>query len=187
MKRARYDTRAIGHFALQLKNYSHFTSPIRRFADFRIHTLIDNVETLDYNHDNMVELEKELIEVATNTSTMEKTAQEIENEALLMAMAEYMEGHIGETYTGIVTEIYSHGMFVKADNLVSGKVSFNDMGSGKFKFDYDKKTVINCDTHQKYQIGNKVYVAVKDASKIQRTVNFEIIDKPKQKLLKRTK
>ena len=173
MKRARYDVNNIGHFALQLPYYSHFTSPIRRFTDFRIHTLIDELDEFDYSIDSVKELEKELIEVSKHASSIEKTAQDIENEALMMSMAEYMQNHIGEGYDAIITEIYSHGMFVKTKDQISGKIKFENMLDDKYHYDYDKKAIIGQKTKKKYQIGNKIYVIVKDASKENRTINFE--------------
>jgi len=59
------------------------------------------------------------------------------------------------------------------------------MGNDNYQYDYDKRAIIGKNTKQKYQIGNKVYVIVKDASKANRTVDFKIIDKPKQKVLKK--
>lgn len=182
MKRARYDVNNIGHFALQLNYYCHFTSPIRRFTDFRIHMLMDELDTFDYSMESIHELEKELIEIAKHASSMERRAQDIENEALAMAMAEYMEGHIGEGYNGIVTEVYSHGMFVKTSEMISGKVKFENMLDDQYHFDFDKKAVIGKKTKKKYQIGNKVYVIVKDACKENRTVDFEM---GKKRVLKR--
>ena len=183
MKHARYDTESIGHFALQLDRHCHFTAPIRRVVDLKIHSIIDSIDNFEYTNENINELEKDLKIIAMNASRIEKLSQEIEREALAMAMAEYMEDHIGEEYNGIVTEVYQHGMFVKTENLVSGKVRFENMGNDVFRYDYDKRAIIGKNTNQKYQIGNKVYVMVKDASKANRTVDFMIVDKPKQKVL----
>jgi len=185
MKHARYDIEPIGHFALQEEKHTHFTAGIRRIADFENHLVADSVETMEYDNESINALEKELAIIASDASRMEKISQEIEREALAMAMAEYMEAHIGEEYNGTVTEVYQHGMFVKTENLVSGKVSFENMGNDVYQYDYDKRAIIGAKTKQKYQIGNKVYVMVKDASKANRTVDFQIVDKPKQKVLKK--
>ena len=185
MKHARYDTESIGHFALQLDKHCHFTAPIRRVVDLKIHSIIDSLDTFEYNNENISALEKELTSLAMNASRTEKLSQDIEREALAMAMAEYMEDHIGDEYKGTVTEVYQHGMFVKTENLVSGKVSFENMGNDNYQYEHDKRAIIGKNTKQKYQIGNKVYVMVKDASKANRTVDFMIVDKPKQKVLKK--
>lgn len=185
MKHAKYDTKAIGHFALQLDKHCHFTAPIRRVVDLKIHSIIDSLDKFEYTNENINALEKELTTISMNASRTEKLSQDIEREALAMAMAEYMEDHIGEEYKGTVTEVYQHGMFVKTENLVSGKVSFENMGNDVYQYDHDKRAIIGKNTKQKYQIGNKIYVVVKDASKANRTVDFMISDKPKQKVLKK--
>ena len=185
MKHARYDTESVGHFALQLDKHCHFTAPIRRVVDLKIHSIIDSLDNFEYTNGNINALEEELNEIAVNASRTEKLSQDIEREALAMAMAEYMEEHIGKEYNGTVTEVYQHGMFVKTENLVSGKVSFENMGNDTYQYDHDKRAIIGKNTKQKYQIGNKVYVMVKDASKANRTVDFMIVEKPKQKLLKK--
>lgn len=181
MKRATYDTVNKGHFALQLKYYCHFTSPIRRIADFIIFTLIDELETFNYTPDNIEKLEKELQTICQNASRLEKVSKDMEDEANAMAMAEYMEKHIGEIFEVYITNVYQHGMFAKTKNMISGKIKFENMLDDKYYFDDDKKAVIGRNTKKKYQIGNKIYVMVKDANKETRTINFEI---PKQKSLR---
>lgn len=183
MKRARYDTNNLGHFALQLKDYCHFTSPIRRVSDFMIHTIISELETLDYSPSNIEEIEKELQAVSENASKAERIDKQMEDEACAMAMAEYMEKHIGEEFEVYITQVYPHGMFAKTKNMISGKIKFEDMLDDSYYFDYDKKAIIGKKTKEKYQIGNKVCVLVKSASKENRTINFEM---GKQKSLRLT-
>ena len=179
MKRARYDVNNIGHFALQLKNYCHFTSPIRRFTDFRIHTLLDELETLDYTDVQVTAIEQELISTSNYASNMERRAKEVEQEALKMSMAEYMENHIGESYDALVTEVYSSGLFVKTNEMISGKVKLDNIDGDKYYYDANAKAVVGKNHNKKYQIGDKVYVIAKDASKIKRTIDFEIKGKVK--------
>jgi len=183
MKRARYDVNNVGHFALQLSKYTHFTSPIRRITDFMIHTMIDELETSNYSKECIESIEQLFINVSQKATNREKTAQLIEDEALAMAMAEYMENHIGEEYNAYVTEICQHGMFVKTNNNIFGKVKFENMTDDKYYYDHDKRAVTGKNTKKKYQIGNKVVVVVKDACKETRTINFGI---EKQKNLSRT-
>lgn len=174
MKRARYDVNNIGHFALQLLKYCHFTSPIRRVADFMIHTLIDELESFDYSNDSIERLEREFAEIADKASSTEKIAQLIEEEALSMAMAEYMENHIGEEFKGIVTKVYQNGMIVETDGMVTGKVAFENMLDDYYYYDAENNAIIGKHAKKKYQIGKRVCVVVKDACKQTRTINFEI-------------
>ena len=174
MKRAKYSIHNFGHFALQESHHCHFTSPIRRIVDFRIHMLIDEIESLDYSRESIDALEKELDDICIHASKTERIAQKIESEALAMKMAEYMESHINEEYNAIVTEVYKHGMFVQTDNLITGKIKFENMHGDSYVYNDDKKAIIGKNTNKKYQIGSRVCVVVKDASKATRTINFEI-------------
>lgn len=176
MKKARYDINNVGHFALQLKNYCQVTSPIRR-VDFWVHVLLDELENFDYSKESIDELEKQFDMICNKASETEKIAKLIEDEALLMEMAKYMENHIGEKYFGMVTEIYPHGMFVKTNENISGKIKFENMVDDRYFYDYDKKAIIGKNTKRKYQIGNRVCVVVKDACKETRTIDFEIGNK----------
>lgn len=174
MKRARYDTNNIGHFALQLEKYCHFTSPIRRIADFMVHTIIDDLENFEYTEDNINKLEKDLYIISQNASTAEKNDRDMEYEAMAMIMAEYMENHIGEEFEAYITEVYQHGMFAKTKNMISGKIRLDDILDDKYLFDYKKNAIVGKKNNKRYRIGDKVYVIVKSANKENRTIDFEI-------------
>lgn len=173
-KKASYSTNNVGHFALQLDKYCHFTAPIRRVADFMIHTIIDEIETMSFSEESIKRLEEELELICRNASQKERLAKSIESEVLAMDMAEYMEKHIGEKYGAIITEVYPHGMFIKTTDNISGKVKFENIPGDKYKYDDNLKAVIGSKNKTKYQIGNRVVVIAKEASKEMRTIDFEI-------------
>ena len=115
---------------------------------------------------------------------MEKKADDLEEEARTMAMAEYIEKHIGEEFKAQIIKIYKNGMFVKTDNLITGKIKISDILDDKYYFDYDKQAIIGKRTKKKYQIGNKVYVIAKNASKANLSIEFEISNNKVKKLEK---
>lgn len=182
MKRARYSTENEKHFALQLDSYCHFTSPIRRIADFMIHTIIDEMDTFDYSKESIDSLEKELQIVCENASRLERISKEIEDKGRMTLMAEYMEEHIGDVFEAYITEVYQHGMFAKTKNLIPGKIKLEDIPGDKYYYDFEKNTIIGKKNKKKFAIGQKVYVIVKDASKTNRTVSFEISKQKTKKL-----
>lgn len=184
MKRARYGVENLGHYALQLKHYCHFTSPIRRIADFLIHTVIDEIDNLDYSIEGMQSLEKELQSVCENASRLEKLSAELEEKGMLIEMAKYMEKYIGKEFEAHITEIYQHGMLAKTNNMIVGKVRLEDILDDKYYFDYDKNALIGKKTKTKYTIGQKVHVIVKDASRANMTINFKINNQKVKKLEK---
>lgn len=183
MKRARYDTNNLGHFALQLDTYCHFTSPIRRVADFMIHTIINEIDQLDYSQATINNIEEELKKVSANASIAERIDKAYEHEAQAMAMAEYMENHIGEEYEAYITQLSPYGMFIKTNEMITGKVKFEDMKDDKYYYDSKKKIIIGKNTKNHYKLGDKIYVLVKDANKINRTISFTTDARAKHKIL----
>ena len=184
MKRARYCVNNTGHFALQLQNYCHFTSPIRRIADFIIHTIIDELDKLDYSFDGINKLETELQAICENASRMEKISKEIEEKGMQLEMAKYMEKYIGKEFEAYITEIYQHGMLAKTENMIVGKIKLEDILDDKYYFDYNKNAIIGKKNKHKFTIGQKVYVIVKEASKANRTISFKIEEQKVKKLTK---
>ena len=173
MKKAIYSTNNIGHFGLALTNYTHFTSPIRRFPDLTVHRLLRtylfenriDMETINYN-------EKYLVDVATNSSETEAAAQEAERDVLDMKMAEYMESHIGEEYDGIISSVTNFGMFVELDNLIEGLVHISTLDG---YFEYIPELLSLVSDNKRYRIGDTVRVVVVSASKESSTIDFELV------------
>ena len=175
MKKAVYSTNNIGHFGLASQNYTHFTSPIRRFPDLTVHRLLRtylfeqriDLETINFN-------QKYLIDVATNSSEMEVAATEAERDVLSMKMAEYMEDHIGEQYQGIISGVTNFGFFVELENLVQGLVHISTL-DGYYNYVPEILSLVRDDNGKKYRIGDEVTVVVTAASKENSTVDFEVV------------
>ncbi len=176
MQKAIYSSDNIGHFGLALKNYTHFTSPIRRFPDTTVHELlrtylfenkIDN-ETINY-------YEKYLKEVALYSSEREQAAVDAEREVVDMKMAEYMEAHINEEYEGIITTVTNFGFFVELPNLVEGLVHINSL-AGFYQYAPELLALVKSDKKKMYQVGNKIKIKVVGANKDTRMIDFEVVD-----------
>ena len=175
MKKAIYSTNNIGHFGLALQNYTHFTSPIRRFPDLTVHRLLRtylfekriDLETINFN-------QKYLIDVATNSSETEVAATEAERDVLAMKMAEYMTDHLGEVYHGIISGVTNFGLFVELDNLVQGLVHISTL-DGYYNYVPEILSLVRDDSAKKYRIGDEVSVKVIAASKENSTIDFELV------------
>ena len=177
LKVARYEAENRGHFGIASKYYCHFTSPIRRYPDLFIHRIIS--EYLENNYDvseNWVEeYGKKAEDRARESSEREKVATKVERESENLKKAEYMEGKIGEEYEGIVSSVTQFGMFVELPNTVEGLIRFEDLGNEYFIYDENRKRLIGEKTNTTYQIGDKVKIKVKSASKMLRQIDFEIV------------
>ena len=180
LKKAHYSDKNTGHYALAFDKYTHFTSPIRRICDLVVHNLIDIYDDPDLNLDNLTELEQLLAEAGAQASQRERQAEEAEKEANIMKMAEYMEGHINQYFNGVITNINPNGLFVETTNNITGKVLFSDIKHDFYQFERESYTMIGKRSKQKLKIGDYVRIKVKDASKENRTIDFEIVEKIKK-------
>ncbi len=177
MQKAVYKPENLGHYGLASSCYTHFTSPIRRYPDTTVHRLLHT-----YLFDGKIDMstiskwEEKLIYIADHSSARERASVDCEREVEDMKMAEYMEGHIGEEFEGMISSVTSFGMFVELDNLIEGLVPIKDM-KDFFHYDEEHMTLTGERTHIKYRIGERVVVKVVRASKEDKTIDFEVIKK----------
>src|SRR5574344_3130884 len=183
MRKAEYAKTNLGHFGLASKAYTHFTSPIRRFPDLEVHRLLKKyLVDKDMSLNTINALNTSLDEIATHSSEREVAADNAERDVDDMKMAEYMESHIGETYTGIIDTITNFGFFVELDNLVEGLVHVNTLKGDYFTYVPEILAMIGKNTKKTYRLGDKVVVKCVAASKITAMVDFELVeDKKKEK------
>ena len=176
MKRARYTTDNTGHFGLAAKYYTHFTSPIRRYPDLQIHRIIKENLRGRLNENRISHYEEILPEVARKCSEHERSAEEAEREVTKMKKAEYMRARIGEEYDGVISGVTKWGIYVELPNTVEGLVHVADMKDDHYEFSEQEYELYGRHTGKTYKLGQRIRVRVADADKVQRTVNFEIIE-----------
>ena len=86
-----------------------------------------------------------------------------------------MQSKIGKIYTGIISNITQFGMFVELDNTVEGLVRFEDMGNEYYIYDEERKTLVGEKKKIVYKIGQEVTIKVKNADKLTKKIDFELI------------
>ena len=159
MEKAKYSTEELGHFGLALRDYSHFTSPIRRYPDTSIHRILTDLVGGMPQEDILRRYASFADMSAVKSSENEVRAVNAERDAEDCYMAEYMKQHIGEEYDGIVSGVTKNGVFVRLDNNVEGYVD-----TGLFKdcrFDYDGVITQRCSrTGRVLTIGTPLRVRV---------------------------
>ena len=177
MQKAVYKPENLGHYGLASSCYTHFTSPIRRYPDTTVHRLL---RTYLFNQDitpkTIHKWEEKLIYISDHSSSRERASVDCEREVEDMKMAEYMEGHIGEEFEGIISSVTNFGMFIQLDNLIEGLVPLRDM-KDFFYYDEQLMTLTGERSHVKYTIGERVLIKVVRASKEEKTIDFEIVRK----------
>lgn len=177
MKQAKYTPENTGHFGLAAQYYCHFTSPIRRYPDLQIHRIIKETLRGRMNENRMEHYESILPEVTKHASQMERRAEEAERETIRLKKAEYMEQHIGEVFAGVISSITKWGMYVELENTVEGLIHVTNMHGDHYDYYEDRFEMIGEHTRKSYKLGQKVYVRVLDTDRLQRTIDFELVNK----------
>lgn len=177
MQKAVYKPQNLGHYGLASSCYTHFTSPIRRYPDTTVHRLLHTyLFDGDISNRTLQHWEDKLPYIAMNSSVKEKASVDCEREVEDMKMAEYMEGHIGEEFEGMIDSVMNFGMFVQLDNLVEGLIPIASMDDF-YHFDEDTLTLTGEKHHLRYTVGDRVLIQVVAASKEEKTIDFKLIKK----------
>ena len=170
MAKAKYSNENIGHYGLALKNYCHFTSPIRRYPDLIVHRIIKEL-ILHPNHYEKAYryYTNNLTEIGLKTSIKERNAIECEREVNDMLYAWYMESHLNEFHSGVVSSITNFGLFVTIENGVEGLIHTKNM-HGYYTFDENKLELIG--TKKIFHIGDPVEIVVIASYRMTKKIDF---------------
>ena len=175
MKQAKYATVSTGHFGLATPYYCHFTSPIRRYPDLQIHRIIKDNLRGRMNAKRIAHYEKILPEVAKHSSETERVADEAERETEKLKKVEYMSGHIGEIFTGVISGVTEYGFYVELPNTIEGMVHVTTLTNDYFHYSADTYELVGEVTNIHYKLGQKVSVMVMETDKIMRTIDFRLV------------
>ena len=174
MSKAKYSDINIGHFGIASKRYAHFTSPIRRYPDLTLHRLVK--EYTEHNDPQTVSYwQKKLFDIANQSSKKEQDAIDCERDVEKMKKAEYMEDHIGERYTGIISGVCEFGMFVELENTVEGLVRIEELPGDHYLYNKEQNAMLGRKNKNKFVYGDKVTVEVVKASRETAQVDFIIV------------
>lgn len=149
MQQARYEARPKGHFGLGAAHYSHFTSPIRRYADLLAHRLILGEGT-----------KRDLDEASAHISERERAAEEVEYEDLKIRLMEYALDHVGEELDGVVTGVTNFGLFVRIFEALDGLVRIGELDDDYYLFDEARVRLLGRRTGKTYRLGQTIHVVL---------------------------
>lgn len=182
MAKAKYSDEPLGHFGLVLNDYAHFTSPIRRYPDLAIHRILTD---LCYNKQNTKYMQKRYAgfakEAAQQSSECELVAMRVERDCDDCYIAEYMTGHIGEAFEGIISSVQEFGFFVELPNTVEGLVRTDTLKNGPY--DYDGHFTLTKEGKSVYRVGDKVKVICAAANVSAGQVDFTVVGDCKDDLI----
>ena len=172
MKQAKYTTECMGHFGLAANYYTHFTSPIRRYPDLQIHRIIKENLHGGLTKKRIAHYEKILPEVAIWTSSRERLADEAERETDKAKKVQFMERHIGEEFSGVISGISNYGFYVELPNTVEGMVRLANLDGDYYVFDEEHYELVGERTRKKFKLGQTVKIQVVSVDRYLKTIDF---------------
>ena len=166
MTQAYYNAQNFGHFGLALKNYAHFTSPIRRYSDLIVHRAL--IAGHGWGDDGLSAWDIEnLDETAQLISDTERRSMVAERDTSDRYLAAYLSDRVGAEFAGRISGVQRFGLFVKLDETgADGLVPIRSVGREYFHFDADAQALIGSDTGVTIGIGQRVTVRLADATPV---------------------
>lgn len=161
MMKARYSEEPLGHFGLVMKEYAHFTSPIRRLADLSIHRILSDY--VGGEKSRLGKYERFAKENALQASNTEIRAVNAERDCEKFYAAEFMKNHVGEQFDGIISGVINSGFFVELPNTVEGRVDTFTLPEGIYEA-RDNILLVETLSNKAYTVGDKVKVTVAAAN-----------------------
>ncbi len=173
LSQALYSPDNIGHFALGYPNYTHFTSPIRRYPDLLVHRAVKNILNRQ-----PAKISPELAkQQGEHCSMTERRADEATRDVMRWLKAEYMMDRIGEEFDGIISGVTNFGIFVElTDIFIDGLVHVTALGNDYYHFDPIQHRLLGERTRKSYRLGDQVRVRVVRVDLDEAKIDFELVD-----------
>lgn len=175
MMQAVYEPQCDGHFGLALKEYAHFTSPIRRYPDLLVHRAIAHALAGGKPKNYAYRL-PQMEELGQQCSTTERRAEEASRDVEKWLKCEYMMDKVGEQFDGTVVAVTEFGLFVEiSDLLVEGLVHVTALGNDYYTFDHARHQLVGRRSGDRYSLGQTVSVRVAGVSMENRKIDFDML------------
>ena len=178
MQKARYDSTSAGHFGLAASNYTHFTSPIRRYPDLAVHRALRELRRKKkLAATRRQQLTDELPALALETSELERRAEEAERELVQWKKVRFMSDKVGEEFEGYLVGVTSFGLFVQlVEHFVEGLVHISSMADDYYRFIEREHVLFGEATGKRYRLGDRVAVQVIRVDLERHQVDLGLVD-----------
>ena len=172
LKRAQYSEKPMGHYALAMADYCHFTSPIRRYPDLIVHRMLK--ELLNGRLERAAKASGRIPGLAADASRREYAATLAERQADDIMMAAYMSHQIGRKFDGIITGVTGWGLYVTLPNQVEGLVHIAGLDD-YYVYDAENSRIVGEATGTVFRLGDRVRVRMESANVPAGEINFELL------------
>lgn len=172
MSKAVYSTENIGHYGLAFDYYSHFTSPIRRYPDVMVHRLLQHY--LDGGKSAKVPVYEER---CRHSSDREVLAANAERDSIKYMQIRFMQKHMDQDFKGVISGVTEWGIYVEiAENKCEGMVRIREIKDDHYIYDERQFAIVGQRSGKMYQLGDVVYVRVKNADLEKRHLDFVLLE-----------
>lgn len=173
---AEYSPTNVGHFGLSLASYAHFTSPIRRYPDLLVHRAIRHIvrggKAGGYDYGT-----KEMERLGSITSSHEKRAEDATRDVEAWLKCQYMEGHLGDEFDGVITGVTNFGLFVQITELLTdGLVHVTSLDNDYYHYDAGSQRLVGERSGKTYSLGEAMRVRVQRVDMETRKIDFRPAD-----------
>ncbi len=171
MARAAYSPENIGHFGLAFRDYTHFTSPIRRYPDLIVHRLLQ-AYAIEQKTEPVYQVQ-DLTAISERCNLSERKATEAERESVKLMQVEYMKSRIGDVFEAIISGVTQFGLYVEInDLLVEGMISVRDLKKDFYNYQENTFSLVGERTGHTYRLGDHIRVECANANPARRTIDF---------------
>jgi ribonuclease R len=184
LRKAIYLPTPLGHFGLAKGDYTHFTSPIRRYADLIVHrtfdALLSSVGSSIGIARKKLTRSSRLEEVCEHISATERVAADAEREAVRLKKLEYLESLIGrpDRFSATVVEVRNYGLVVEVpDALITGLIHVSTLGGDFFVYDGAKQQIYGRRTRFTLGLGDRLEVGIARVDRFKQQVDFTFVRK----------
>jgi ribonuclease R len=172
MAKARYSTKNVGHYGLAFKDYTHFTSPIRRYPDLMVHRLLGHY--LEHGESKNAEKYEKRCQHA---SEMERRAVEAERASTKYKQVEFMQDKVGKLFDGVVSGLTDWGIYVEIlENKCEGMVSIKSIVDDFYEFNEEEYMIVGRQSGRKFEIGDEVRIEVINANLSKRQLDYRLVE-----------
>jgi ribonuclease R len=173
---ARYSEENLGHFGLATAEYTHFTSPIRRYPDLVVHRLLKEVLKSQPSAAWRQKMLENLPAIAAHTSSRERNADEAEREIEKIKKVEFMAGKVGDEFEGIVYSVTRQGFFVELlDHFVEGFVPAATLIDDRYLYKDRTHTLVGERHKRRFELGARVKVRLDSADRESYRLTFSVV------------